>query len=174
VRHGACCDVIEACAIGCVGVFRADVGRARSCTNLQLELDGPYLGADAGYVSSRSSKSYLASVPPALAYLNANQVLLFNQAAPDTVSARGILGTLHGGWNWQLKPFAVGIELDAGAFRTRATRDTCLLQPQGPLIHNRYVPGCRYSRNSTPNRARIGCLRVASAAGGFTAWAISI
>jgi len=60
---------------------------------------GPYLGADAGYVSSRSSTSYLASVPPALACLNANQALLFNQAAPDTISARGILGTLHGGWN---------------------------------------------------------------------------
>jgi outer membrane immunogenic protein len=95
---------------------------------------GPYLGADAGYVSSRSSTSYLVTVPPSSPYLNTSQALLFNQAAPDTISARGIIGTLHAGWNWQLKPFAVGIELDAGAFRTRATRDTCLLQPQGPLV----------------------------------------
>lgn len=94
----------------------------------------PSAGTGLALTSALNAGFVLASVPPALAYLNANQVLLFNQAAPDTVSARGILGTLHGGWNWQLKPFAVGIELDAGAFRTRATRDTCLLQPQGPLI----------------------------------------
>jgi outer membrane immunogenic protein len=95
---------------------------------------GPYIGADAGYVSSRSFTPYLVTVPSSSAYLNATQALFFNQAAPDTLSTRGITGTVHAGWNWQLKPFAVGIELDAGAFRTRSTRDTCLLQPQGPLL----------------------------------------
>jgi hypothetical protein len=60
---------------------------------------GPYLGVDAGYVSSRSFTPYLVTVPPTLAYLNTAQALSFNQAAPDTISARGILGTLHGGWN---------------------------------------------------------------------------
>jgi outer membrane immunogenic protein len=93
---------------------------------------GPYIGADAGYVSSRSFTPYLVTVPSSSAYLNTSQALLFNQAAPDTISTRGITGTVHAGWNWQLKPFAVGIELDAGAFRTRPTRDTCLLQPQCP------------------------------------------
>jgi outer membrane immunogenic protein len=97
---------------------------------------GPYIGADAGYVSSRSFTPYLASVPPASAYLNSGQVLLFNQQAPDTISTHGITGTVHAGWNWQLKPFAVGIELDAGAFRTRATRDICLFQAQCPVPLN--------------------------------------
>jgi outer membrane immunogenic protein len=48
----------------------------------------------------------------------------------DTLSARGFDAGGHAGFNWQLKPFAVGIEIDYGAFRTRATRDvTFLLSP---------------------------------------------
>ena len=102
------------CRVGhCPG---ADLSSERKRTNIQLERTGPYVGADAGYASSRSATSYLASVPQSSPYLNVNQVLLFNQAAPDTVSARGVTGTLHAGWNWQLKPFAVGIELDAARF----------------------------------------------------------
>jgi opacity protein-like surface antigen len=120
------------CRVGhCPG---ADLSSERKRTNIQLELDRPLRWRrrrirvqPLRHILSRECTAELAE------YLNVNQVLLFNQAAPDTVSARGVTGTLHAGWNWQLKPFAVGIELDAGAFRTRATRDTCLLQPQGPL-----------------------------------------
>jgi outer membrane immunogenic protein len=42
----------------------------------------------------------------------------------DTLNARGAEGGVHAGYNWQLKPFAVGLEIDYGAFRANAVRDT--------------------------------------------------
>src|SRR4051794_10679491 len=117
---------------------------------------GPYIGADAGYVSSRSVTSYLASLPQSSAYLNANQVLLFNQAAPDIVSARGVTGTLHAGWNWQLKPFALGIELDAARFaHAQPAIPVCCSRKD--LWPRRSARDCRCSPSCTPRRARTGC-----------------
>jgi outer membrane immunogenic protein len=95
---------------------------------------GFYAGADAGFASSRSLSStqasvlanpYLLATPPFTGTL-----AVFNASAVDTLSARGFDAGVHAGFNWQLKPFAVGIEIDYGAFRARATRDvTFLLSP---------------------------------------------
>jgi outer membrane immunogenic protein len=91
---------------------------------------GFYVGADAGYVSSRSFSStqaalsptpYLTSTP--LPNVFAGTLGIFNVAAVDTFSASGPEGGVHAGFNWQLKPLTVGLEIDYGAFRTSAVRD---------------------------------------------------
>jgi outer membrane immunogenic protein len=94
---------------------------------------GFYVGVDAGYVSSRSFSSTQAAVS-ATPYLLATPVpngtlATFNTSAVDTLNARGTEGGVHAGYNWQLKPFTVGVEIDYGAFRTRGVRDAVFLLP---------------------------------------------
>jgi outer membrane immunogenic protein len=95
---------------------------------------GFYVGADGGFVSNRSLSTPQASIS-ANSYLTGGApftgtLATFNASAVDTLSARGFDAGGHAGFNWQLKPFAVGIEIDYGAFRTRATRDvTFALSP---------------------------------------------
>jgi outer membrane immunogenic protein len=104
------------------------------CANAQTcswNWTGFYVGADAGFVSSRSFSSTQAAVS-ATPYLltttptpGANSPFaVFNANAVDTLNARGAEGGVHAGYNWQLKPFAVGLEIDYGAFRANAVRDT--------------------------------------------------
>ena len=107
------------------------------CANAQTfswNWTGFYVGADAGFVSSRSFSSTQAAVSPT-PYLLATPAFsgtlaTFNAAAVDTLSATGAEGGGHAGFNWQLKPFVVGLEVDYGTFRTSAVRDaTFLLSP---------------------------------------------
>src|SRR5436853_18872 len=72
---------------------------------------GFYLGLHAGYVQTHSFTSVQVSRGSTFPYFNAGQVDSFNSIGSDFVTARGIDGGIHGGFNWQLKPFAVGIEI---------------------------------------------------------------
>jgi outer membrane immunogenic protein len=88
---------------------------------------GFYVGADAGFVSSRSFSSTQAAISPTpylLATPPSFTLATFNTAAVDTLSAQGAEGGVHAGYNWQLKPITVGLEIDYGAFRTSAVRDS--------------------------------------------------
>jgi outer membrane immunogenic protein len=88
---------------------------------------GFYVGADAGIISSRSFSSTQATVSPTPYLLGlpgaTGTITTFNSATVDTLSARGTEGGIHAGYNWQLKPIAVGLEIDYGAFKTSMTRD---------------------------------------------------
>lgn len=90
---------------------------------------GFYVGADAGYISSRSFSSTQAAVSAAPYFITAtpspggSAFATFNANAVDTLSARGGEGGVHAGYNWQLKPLTVGLEIDYDAFRANAVRD---------------------------------------------------
>jgi outer membrane immunogenic protein len=104
------------------------------CANAQTfswNWTGFYVGADAGFVQSRSFSSTQAALSPT-PYLTSTPLPgtftgtlgVFNVAAVDTLSASGAEGGVHAGFNWQLKPLTVGLEIDYEAFRTSAVRDT--------------------------------------------------
>jgi outer membrane immunogenic protein len=88
---------------------------------------GFYVGVDAGIISSRSFSSTQATFSPnpyLLGTPGANGTIsAFNNAAVDTLSARGTEGGVHAGYNWQLRPITVGFEIDYAAFKTSMTRD---------------------------------------------------
>lgn len=88
---------------------------------------GFYVGADAGFVSNRSVSDQASPGT----YFTPAQLSAFNVAGTDTFGARGFNAGVHAGYNWQVRPFVVGIEADYGAFRTRATRDLFLNFPGG-------------------------------------------
>ena len=104
------------------------------CANAQTfswNWTGFYVGADAGFISSRSLSSTQATVPvpSSSSYLTAappftNTLPIFNITGVDTLSTRGTQLGVHAGYNWQLKPLAVGVEIDFSEFRTRGVRDT--------------------------------------------------
>ena len=87
-----------------------------------------YVGADAGLISSRSLSSTQATLSPTPYLLgtpvSGDTLATFNANAVDTISTQGTEVGVHAGYDWQLKPFAVGLEIDYGAFRTRLVRDT--------------------------------------------------
>ena len=87
-----------------------------------------YVGADAGLISSRSLSSTQATFSPTPYLLgtlvSGDTLATFNANAVDSISTQGTEVGVHAGYNWQLKPFAVGLEIDYGAFRTRLVRDT--------------------------------------------------
>ncbi len=100
------------------------------CANAQTfswNWTGFYVGVDAGIISSRSFSSTQATFSPTPYLLGipgaTGTITTFNSAAVDTLNARGTEGGVHAGFNWQLKPFTVGLEIDYGAFRTSAVRD---------------------------------------------------
>jgi outer membrane immunogenic protein len=105
------------------------------CANAQTfswNWTGFYVGVDAGIISSRSFSSTQATAPvTATPYLDGpsftGTLATFNNAVVDTISARGTEVGVHAGYNWQLKPLVVGVEVDYGAFRTRAVRDSAFL-----------------------------------------------
>jgi outer membrane immunogenic protein len=81
---------------------------------------GFYLGGDVGFAASRSVSSLLASGGT---YFTPAQVTIFNTNASDTLAPRGFDASIHAGYNWQLRPFVVGVEVDYGAFRARTSKD---------------------------------------------------
>jgi outer membrane immunogenic protein len=100
------------------------------CANAQTfswNWTGFYVGADAGIISSRSFHSTQATLSPTPYLLGipgaTGTITTFNFAAADTLNARGTEGGVHAGFNWQLKPFTVGLEIDYGAFKTSMVRD---------------------------------------------------
>jgi outer membrane immunogenic protein len=92
---------------------------------------GFYVGADGGGVFNRSVASTVANpaTPPILSYLPANQLNAFNASSSNILSARGLDAGVHAGYNLQIKPFVVGVEVDYGAFKTKAINDSTI-----PLI----------------------------------------
>jgi len=101
------------------------------CANAQTfswNWTGFYVGADAGLISSRSLSSTQATFSPTPYLLgtpvSGDTIATFNANAVDSISTQGTEVGVHAGYNWQLKPFAVGLEIDYGAFRTRLVRDT--------------------------------------------------
>jgi outer membrane immunogenic protein len=106
---------------------------------------GFYLGLHAGYVQTHSFVSVQADRTSTFPYFNPGQADFFNSYGADFVTARGVDAGIHGGFNWQLKPFAVGIELDYGGFRTRGVRDATLCINSGaigsfPILGNLGLP----------------------------------
>jgi outer membrane immunogenic protein len=104
------------------------------CANAQTfswNWTGFYVGVDSGIISSRSYSFTQATFPAApcipatlcTPYLQAGTAATFNANAVDTISTRGTEAGVHAGYNWQLKPLTVGLEIDYGLFRTRDVRD---------------------------------------------------
>ncbi len=112
----ACASALALCAVS-----------SASAESFYWSWTGFYVGADAGFVSNRSLTTTQASAGSYFTPGPVGQLAVFNAIAPDTVSARGFDAAVHAGFNWQLRPFVVGIEAEYGAFRTRAVRDTAFI-----------------------------------------------
>jgi outer membrane immunogenic protein len=133
----------------------------RAVPGYSIDWTGPYIGANAGLVSVRSSETSRVNCGSFIPdYFNCgNQGVVDANGTGSTTSSRAASG-LEGGYAWQFGKWVIGLDTGYGGFRAKASRTSTsaylAVAPGVPFVTQTSLD----ADGSLTSRARIGLLPI--------------